>query len=217
MGVERFFLYDNFSIDDHREVLAPYVESGVVVIHDWPVLPGPAAGLRRLRSAATAHESRWIAFIDLDEFLFSPAGDPLPDVLARVRAVPRRAGQLGHLRKRRATPPQPPGLVIENYLMRCEDEDGPQQSKSIVDPSRAERCGGAHFFLYKEGSAVDERHRPVPYGRTEPLAGERLRVNHYYTKSLAEGKAEAAHGDAPTTGDDRARPRSAGSSSATRA
>ena len=30
VGVERFFLYDNGSTDDHREVLAPYVEEGIV-------------------------------------------------------------------------------------------------------------------------------------------------------------------------------------------
>src|SRR5687768_9080374 len=36
VGVERFFLYDNESSDDHREVLAPCVERGIVVIHDWP-------------------------------------------------------------------------------------------------------------------------------------------------------------------------------------
>ena len=40
MGVERFFLYDNFSLDDHQEVLAPYVDEGVVVLHDWPDFPG---------------------------------------------------------------------------------------------------------------------------------------------------------------------------------
>ena len=28
VGVERFFLYDNGSVDDHREVLAPYVDAG---------------------------------------------------------------------------------------------------------------------------------------------------------------------------------------------
>src|SRR5438477_145525 len=71
-------------------------------------------------------------------------------------------------------------------------EEGPQQSKTILDPSRAERCGGAHFFLYKEGvgSAVDELHRPVPYGRTSSLAFDKLRVNHYYTKSIVEGKVK---------------------------
>ena len=37
VGVERFFLYDNGSADDHREVLAPYVDEGIAVVHDWPL------------------------------------------------------------------------------------------------------------------------------------------------------------------------------------
>ena len=94
--------------------------------------------------------------------------------------------------------------MIESYTHRMKAEEGPQQSKTILDPSRAERCGGAHFFLYKEGvgSAVDELHRPVPYGRTSSLAFDKLRVNHYYTKSIAEGKAKLER-YAPTTGNPR--------------
>ena len=52
VGVERFFLYDNDSVDDHREVLAPYIEEGIVVLHDWPVVPGQVQAVRRLPRAA---------------------------------------------------------------------------------------------------------------------------------------------------------------------
>ena len=200
VGVERFFLYDNFSLDDHQEVLAPYVDEGVVVLHDWPVFPGqlPAYddAVRR-----HGHESRWVAFLDLDEFLFSPTLEPLPELLREFEQHPGVLanwavfGSSGHRT-------QPPGLVIENYLWRMKTEDGPQQSKSIVNPARAKYCGGAHFFFYKEGSAVDERHRPVPYGRTPSSASERIRVNHYYTKSIEEGKKKLLK-RAATTGDER--------------
>jgi hypothetical protein len=200
VGVERFYLYDNFSVDDHRELLAPYVEEGVVVLHEWPVFPGqiPAYdhAVRRYRE-----ESRWMALIDLDEFLFSPTGRPLPEILREYEQHPGVLanwaifGSSGHRTR-------PPGLVLENYRRRMVPEEGPQQSKSIIDPSRASHCGGAHFFFYKEGSAVDELHRPVPYGRTSELAFDRLRVNHYYTKSIEEGKHKLSR-HAPTTGNPR--------------
>ncbi len=186
VGVERFYLYDNFSVDDHREVLAPYVEDGLVVLRDWPVFPGqiPAYddAVRRY-----GHESRWIAFIDLDEFLFSPTLAPLPEILRDYEPHPGVLanwtvfGSSGH-----RTPP--PGLVTESYLWRVKTLEERQESKSIVDPARVQHCGGAHFFFYKEGTAVDELHRPVPYGRTREPVSERLRVNHYYTKSIEEGK-----------------------------
>ena len=78
VGVERFFLYDNRSSDDHREVLAPYVERGEVVVHevadhDWSQETPQLAAYQHC-IAEHAGEARWIAFIDLDEFLFSPTG-----------------------------------------------------------------------------------------------------------------------------------------------
>ena len=197
VGVERFFLYDNFSTDDHRAVLAPYLDSGEVVVHEWPVFPGQVPAYN---DAIQRHgpESRWIAFIDIDEFLFSPTGRPLPEVLAEYEQWPgvlanwAMYGSSGHATK-------PEALVTESYVMRSADEDARRMAKSIVDPSRVERCGGAHFFLYKEGSAVDEHKHPVPYGRTEPASWEKLRVNHYFTRSLEEARRKLSR-RRPTTG-----------------
>jgi hypothetical protein len=198
VGVERFFLYNNFSLDNHREVLAPYVEEDVVVVHDWPVFPGQ---LPAYDDALRRHgpESRWIAFIDLDEFLFSPDLVPLPELL---REYEEHSGLLANwiVFGSSGYRTQPPGLVTENYLWRMKTVEGPQQSKSIIDPSKASHCGGAHFFFYKEGTAVNERHEPVPHGRTFYPSAERIRVNHYYTKSIAEGKQKLLK-RAATTGD----------------
>ena len=35
-GVEHFYLYNNRSQDEFKEVLAPYVESGEVTLVEWP-------------------------------------------------------------------------------------------------------------------------------------------------------------------------------------
>src|SRR4051812_28855758 len=87
VGFERLYLYDNGSSDDHEEVLAPYVEEGTVVLHDWP------GALRR--HAALDHcvdnykeDTRWIAMFDVDEFLFSPEGTPVPDILRDFEDFP---------------------------------------------------------------------------------------------------------------------------------
>lgn len=78
VGAERFFLYDNLSTDEHRSVLDPYVREGVVVVHDWPQtfpsgqVPAFADCLERHRD-----DARWIAFLDVDEFLFSPTDSSL--------------------------------------------------------------------------------------------------------------------------------------------
>ena len=130
LGVEHFFLYDAHSTDDHLEVLAPYAEAGIVTTHDWEGISHEQADtynecLRQHRDA-----SRWMAFIDCDEFLFSPTGRSLPEVLSEYEHWPAVAvnwavfGSSGHKTK-------PPGLVIENYLMRvgCSGEQADQERR----------------------------------------------------------------------------------------
>ena len=87
MGVERFFLYNNNSVDDHREVLAPYLDDGSVTIHDWPQWP---AHVQTYDDCLKRHreDSRWIAFIDLDEFLFSPRRHRCRRCCASTRSSP---------------------------------------------------------------------------------------------------------------------------------
>ena len=203
VGVERFFLYDNESSDDHREVLAPYVEKDIVVIHDWPT---PASVDRGVPWGIIAafndclerhrHDSRWLAFIDIDEFLFSPTGKALPEVLAGYEQYPgvcvTRAdfGTSGHQSK-------PPGLVTENFLRRRSYTPGAEaHMKSVVDPARVVRCLNAHWFDYADaGSAVDENEQPVaavlPFTKS-PASLALLRINHYVTKSEEEFRRKQA-------------------------
>ena len=188
MGVERFFLYDNTSEDEHLAVLAPYIEEGTVVLHDGgpePVREGGQASRYERCLAEHGAQSRWIAFLDLDEFLFSPMGSPLTNVLVDYEQWPgvgvERAwfGTSGHRTK-------PPGLVIENYTRRRVEREPRHSIKSIVDPSRTVRCVNPHEFIYRDGLAVDEFEQPIRGVFTSSDSFERLRVNHYYTKSEAE-------------------------------
>ena len=127
----------------------------------------------------------WIAFLDLDEFLFSPTGNSLPETLADYETWPavgvERAwfGTSGHRTK-------PPGLVIENYTQMRMERDPRTSIKSIVDPSRTVRCVNPNQFIYRDGLAVDENKQPIEGVFTSTDSFERLRVNHYYTKSEEE-------------------------------
>ncbi len=200
VGVEHFFLYNNRSTDNHREVLAPFVEEGFVEVHDWDVFPGQ---LQAYDDCLERHreDSRWIAFIDCDEFLFSPLGRPLPEIIGEFEDFPAVAahwatfGDSGHDTK-------PPGLVIENYTMRSDDMTRNWAVKSIVDPVKTVRCGGnPHFFKYVDDALiVNEDHellKGVKGGDMWPhiswdIRWDRLRLNHYVTKSKEERAAKLA-------------------------
>ncbi len=77
LGVSHFRLYNNESSDNYLEVLAPYINSGEVMLLDWPNEDGdltdwaclrqwPACinGLVNLKNIA-----KWVALIDIDEFI----------------------------------------------------------------------------------------------------------------------------------------------------
>src|SRR4051794_29549571 len=182
-GVEHFYLYDNRSSDDWRMELEPEIAAGIVEVQDWPFVPGQWSAyedcLRRHRD-----DARWIAFIDSDEFLFSPTGKRLPEVL---RGFDTHPGVVANWRVYGTSAwEQPPeGLVIENYLMRAPDEyDGNRQVKSIVNPRSATGWASAHHFRLL-GDAVGEDGLPMKFAIREPTA-DLLRINHYFTKSRAE-------------------------------
>jgi hypothetical protein len=183
VGFERFFLYDNGSTDESGDVLAPYVDAGLVQVHHWP---GQARQAAAFSDCLTRHrdEARWIAFFDVDEFLFNPRGHPVSDVLRDFEAYSGVGvntvsfGTSGHRTR-------PSGLVVESYLYRT----GARNIlwvKSIVDPQKAIRAIGPHSFEYTSGHAVDVAQEPLAGAESRSLHTAKLRINHYYTKSEEE-------------------------------
>jgi len=180
VGFEHLFLYNNLSEDGFAAELAPFVDEGSVTLVDWPTYPGQNPAYDDCL-ARTRGEWRWVAFIDLDEFLFSPRMRPVPELLKPFEHVPGvgvpwvQFGTSGH-----STPP--PGLVIENYTRRRVGRRNLRQFKSVVDPAGVTQCLGPHSFRY-----ADPRYAgPVPCFASV----HDLRVNHYFTRSEAEFQAK---------------------------
>ena len=80
-------------------------------------------------------------------------------------------------------------------VVRRTNEVGHNQAiKCVVDPRRVRNFCLAHFFMFngEPGVVVDENHRPVegrpgsPFSKTDEVSFERLRVNHYVTRSEEE-------------------------------
>jgi hypothetical protein len=183
VGAERVFLYNNGSVDHYREVLAPY-DDGTVTLREWPETPGLATAYEHC-VADQRTSSRWIAFIDLDEFLFSPTGRPIPEILRDFEPWPAVCphwltfGSSGHQRK-------PEGLVIDNYRHCTRHWRANRWIKSIVDPKRTMRSVTSHAFQYSSGFPVDENQTIFPHSNHSwklPATSEKLRVNHYRIKS----------------------------------
>jgi len=137
---------------------------------------------------------RWIAFLDIDEFLFSPLGRPLSQVLADFGEHPGvvvawRVYGTGGITERS------PNLVIETFLRRAsEGHFLSAYGKPIVNPRRTVATGTSpHRFAHYErrrpwrmsATAVDEEATPVRSDECRAPANI-LRINHYYSRSEAE-------------------------------
>jgi hypothetical protein len=202
MGVDRFFLYNNRSADDHEDALAPYIDEGLVVVHDWPYSP---AQIQAYDDCLRRHgeEAHWMAFLDLDEFLFSPGGRPVRDLLPEYEQWPGIGvnwavfGSSGHKTR-------PPGLVTESYVWRSEEWARNRHIKSIAKPAHVRAFCTPAFFMYdmEPGVAVDENHRPISLPRgsqTDEVSFAKLRLNHYGTKSEEEFRRKIARGPADSS------------------
>jgi hypothetical protein len=75
-GVEHFFLIDDSSADNSREVLAPYIAKGMVTLFDPPfqgqTFRQAAALKNSLIKILAYYKVEWVASLDIDEYLYSP-------------------------------------------------------------------------------------------------------------------------------------------------
>ena len=204
IGIRKFVLYDNGSIDDSVAVIRNWPRSNAVKLIDWPYARGQiTAYIDMLTNQNAAAE--WCAFIDCDEFLCPTADVPvstfidgLPSSVSGLYVHWYMFGSSGHVRR-------PEGLVTETYTKRAPDEFGSHYyGKSIVRLQRATKPG-IHVFqcegpvVNDSGDLIDQ----ASIGFQKRRSHSYLSLNHYFTKSLEEWRVRRALGRASkAAGDD---------------
>lgn len=186
MGVDKFYIYDNESSDKTREVLQPYIESGLV---DYTYFPGRKKQLSSYDDCLRRHrfECRWIAFIDIDEFIVPVKDKTVADFLLRFQDAPAVEinwliyGSNGQEKKsnfpvmKRFTRHSQP----DHYLNR--------HVKSIVNPRRVYNMIGCHEAARINGKALDSNGDVIRrHFRDRIPQQEVIRINHYAVKSKEE-------------------------------
>jgi hypothetical protein len=68
VGVDHFYMYNNFSNDNYLEVLEPFIKEGIITFIDWPVEYGQFPAYKHFYENYR-HETNWVSFLDLDEFV----------------------------------------------------------------------------------------------------------------------------------------------------
>jgi Glycosyltransferase family 92 len=183
LGCEHFYLFDNGSTDDSREVLKKFINYGYVTRIDWPVFPGQIDAYN-FAVRTFGHLAEWLAFIDVDEFFVLKQHRSLPEFLSTVEgdqllAFWKTFGHSGHRQS-------PSGLVIKNFL-RCESQLSPV-TKAIVRGDRVS-VAQVHNCMTTTGRTVNDLGMPLreDWMHPEPDRSEvSIRINHYFTRSYEE-------------------------------
>lgn len=194
VGVEHFFIYDNGSAVPVKETLA---ECNLLEYATVIPLPGARKQVKAYRHCIKAfrHTSKWIAFIDVDEFIVpkEPLGC-LPQLLREYESFGGLGvnwlvfGSGGYTEK--SAQPQ-----LERFIMRSEERFSANRNiKSIVQPARVNKLTTVHSFSYKKPFfCVNENFSPVEHALSD-VSVKRIRLNHYYCRSLEEYKTKIERG-----------------------
>ena len=80
-GAERIYLISNNSTDEYLRVLVHYIERGLVSLFDCHRDKYQVGAYMELLPMLQA-ETKWIGVFDLDEFIYSVDGRPIPEMLS---------------------------------------------------------------------------------------------------------------------------------------
>lgn len=184
VGFDHFYLYDNDSSDDYRDVIQPWLNADKITLHPWPgiaqILPAIEHCLETYRE-----DCNWLAFLDDDEFLFPVKEQNLTEALscysnyAGVAVCWLLFGSSG-FRSR------PEGLVIRNYRRRASAVN--RHTKCIVQPKKVTKPWAlGHAFHCLPGEImVDENLKQIHGLFPEEPCSNILCLNHYVSKSVEE-------------------------------
>jgi hypothetical protein len=189
-GVEHFYLINDDSTDNFRDILDPWIEKGTVTLFDTSSSPSSKKGRQVVFYekffAPILRHTRWLAILDLDEFLYSPTATQLPTILKRYEHLSQIRvnwvwfGSNGFVKQ--------PASVVQGFTKRAtygHRKWSPGPNGWGINGSHGPKCI-FQTSMYRSFGIHEHRVK----GRTENLSYERnvkdplLLINHYAVQSL---------------------------------
>ena len=186
VGVQHFYLYNNRSTDDFEDVVDSYIKSGLVEVIDWDFSNVDLYAqnlaftdvLKRVMGVA-----KWVAFLDLDEYLFPCKRKSLVKFLKDYKKFGGLAVNWVMFGTSNIDKIPDNGLMIE-YLVKC-DPKGNKHIKSIVRPETVIEFFNPHYASYKPGFFQVNADKVQFEGPYSPyICIDKIRINHYWTRDI---------------------------------
>ncbi|MCH5222991.1 MAG: glycosyltransferase family 92 protein [Muribaculaceae bacterium] len=186
LGVDKFYVYDNESTDNTKELLKPYIEKGIV---DYTYFPGYRRQIAAYDDCIARHrfDTRWLAYIDMDEFIVPLKHKSIPEFLKDKEGAPVVEinwlvyGSGGAVKKE-------PGTMMERFRHHSlSDHPLNRHVKSILDPLRVYGMIGCHEAARINGKAVDTHGNRIKISwKDRKPQHDVIRINHYAVRSYEE-------------------------------
>lgn len=196
IGVEHFYIADNSSTDGTRELLAKLQQVGIVTFIDWPIKKKAQCQWYNHVRKKYFHETKYMIFIDLDEFLMSKKIHEIKKTILSLLekedtgaiAINWRIMGSAGIKHENSE------LVLKKFNMSSKkDRIVNKHFKSIIKPA-AVKSMTAHAALLKKdykyllsnGSETQFINNTPTSGRTVTVTDTPITVHHYVVKSLEE-------------------------------
>lgn len=190
VGVEHFYLFNNHSDDDYLTTLQPYIDSGVVDLFEFPIECTDVdkhlafqTSSYNIAVGVAKKESKWLAIIDLDEFIVPIYENTITEVLADYEEYGGLVVNWQLFGTSNVYEVPKDKTMVETLLLKAPADYAENGFiKSIVRPTRVANCHDAHIMTYKKGFFSVNTERMRIYQSINPVIIGRLQINHYWTK-----------------------------------
>ena len=191
VGVDKFYLFDNLSTDAFQSILQPYINDGLVELFNWPVEVKSQEDFNTMQCGAyrrivdlAAESVKWLALIDIDEFLVPVQEQTLTEVLQDYEEYGGLSVNWQMFGTSGCDVIPDDKLAIE-VLTRCAERshDANLHVKTISRPELILRITNPHYVKYVPGRLqVNEDKVPLKGSRSSHVSADRIRINHYWTR-----------------------------------
>jgi hypothetical protein len=193
VGIERFFLVDNNSSGNTIDIVQPYVELDVVRLRTYPGLH-PQLTIYNMVLPTLRNESYWVAVIDIDEFIVPLEFHCIRPIL---HSLEHEVGIYLHwvVYSSNGKQKKEEGLVIERFRAHANWSHRQNRFGKLISRPGEVLSAHVHGSRYRSKSAVNlcQGKNARRTFKTGPCH-ERMRINHYWTKSREEWVRKVARG-----------------------
>ena len=204
IGIQHFYLYNNFSDDNYQDILKPFIDKGIVTLVDWPVPQGQMSSYQNWYETYR-QETKWNVFLDLDEFICPRYETNIYSWLKKYKKYPvvegywkmfGTSGRLSHDETK---------LVTEQYTVSWEryDNIGKLFYNTYYDISGFTKGMMHRFYCNYSRFGINLSLPPVnEFGNfgcknINFVSKEfTLQINHYWSKAFDAYKEKHQRGDA---------------------